>query len=99
MEVAVRDWILVSADGVHVVGCVSEIAELFVPGSVLVRMLLTSEYLVENADESKGGMITVDRASMATLTPQGLTIDLECVSIVELSHTEDGTCMQFVFEG
>ena len=85
IQVMQGDWVMVSISGTHVVGCASEIALIYVPGELVVRMLLTNEWEVEFNDEQSGGMIVVDPTHTMHLSSSGLPISLEHASLTPLA--------------
>lgn len=102
VEVCVGDWVLLSNPSTHVVGIVSELAVVYVPGNSVVRMLLTNEYRVQHGlSEDAGGVITVDVNAEKHLSPDGLVIAVELVGIIALALETHESCeghLRFVYE-
>ena len=100
VEVEIGDWIMVSSNGVHLLGQVAEMAQLFMPGGFVVRLLLGSDWEV-NPEEARtvgNGMIRIV-ANRPCFSVEGSVIALEMCEIeethVELLETERG--MEYVF--
>ena len=90
MEVRLGDWILATCEGMHVIGMVHEMVEVFCPGMSVVRLLLVHERQVRHEDSGRGGVIGV-HCSQPCLTEGGMCIAVEECVLQELHcHLGDG---------
>jgi hypothetical protein len=77
------DWVLVSICGTNMVGRAMEMARVFVPGTSVVRMLVTDAWIVESEEEGLGGMLLVD--PQTTTRAGTVVVVLECAAMTALA--------------
>ena len=96
VQVRISDWLLLTRphDGLQLIAQVMEIAEVFIPGCSLLRILASEVRKVEGVDVTRGGVITMSRLQPPFL--EQMCVNVEYVHIQEL-HCDSRESNQYTF--